>query len=55
MATSNFQHIATAALGALVLSTACVTAAVGPARVIEASPVQTYAAAEVQIQDRADA
>ena len=33
--TSKLQQIATALVGALVLSTACVTAAVGPARAAE--------------------
>lgn len=35
----DFQRIATAAVGAIVLSTACVAAAVAPARVIETSPI----------------
>jgi len=39
---STFQRIATAAVGALILSTACVAAAVGPAASVEQG--QTYAA-----------
>jgi len=35
----DFQRIATAAIGALLLTTACVTAAVGPARAAETAPV----------------
>ena len=34
----DLQRIATAAVGALVLTTACVTAAVGPAHAIETAP-----------------
>ena len=34
-ATIDLRRIATAAVGALVLSTACVVAAVGPARAVE--------------------
>ena len=41
----DFQRIATAAVGALVLTAACVGAAVGPARAIETSPAFTLAAA----------
>ena len=41
----DFQRIATAAAGALVLTAACVGAAVGPARAIETSPAFTLAAA----------
>lgn len=37
--TEKLQKIATAAVGALVLSTACVTAAVGPARAAETASV----------------
>lgn len=43
--TIDLQRIATAAVGALVLSTACVAAAVGPARAIETSPAFAVAAA----------
>ena len=39
----ELQRIATAAVGALVLTTACVGAAVAPARAIETAPL--YAAA----------
>ena len=35
----DLQRIATAAVGALVLTTACVGAAVGPARAAETGPV----------------
>ena len=51
---SNFHRIATAAVGALVISTACVAAAVGPA----ASAGQTtiaYAALEVPASAQANA
>lgn len=34
---TNFQRTATAFVGALVLSTACVTAAVGPGHSVQAS------------------
>ena len=36
---TDLQRIATAAVGALVLTTACVSAAVGPARAAETAPV----------------
>ena len=36
---AELQRIATAAVGALVLTTACVSAAVGPARAAETAPV----------------
>ncbi len=35
---TDLQRIATAAVGALVLTTACVSAAVGPARAAETAP-----------------
>jgi hypothetical protein len=35
----KLQKTATAAVGALILTTACVSAAVGPARAAETSPV----------------
>lgn len=35
----DLRRIATAAVGALVLSTACVGAAVAPARAVETAPV----------------
>ena len=44
----DLQRIATAAVGALVLTTACVGAAVGPARVIETSPAFALAGAPAQ-------
>ena len=40
----QFQKIATAAVGALVLTTVAVGAAVGPARTVETTPVYTAAA-----------
>jgi len=43
---TNLQRIATAAVGALVLTTVSVSAAVGPARAIETAPI-TYAQADV--------
>lgn len=46
----RFTRVATAAVGALVLSTLSVAAAVGPARVAETSPV-----AYAQVQSGADA
>ncbi len=51
----DFQRIAAAAVGALVLSTACISAAVGPARAVETSAVESFAAATVQTSDRAEA
>jgi hypothetical protein len=42
----DFNRIATAAVGALVLSTACVGAAVGPARAIETDPSLQIAAVD---------
>ncbi len=36
---SDFQRVAAAAVGALILSTTMVVSAVGPARAIETSPV----------------
>ena len=41
----DFQRIATAAVGALVLTTACVGAAVAPARAVETASVQVSALA----------
>lgn len=49
---SDVQRIVTAAIGALILSTAMVVSAVGPARAIETSPV---AVAAVQISAEAHA
>ena len=45
-----FQRTATAALGALVLTTTAVTAAVGPARAVETTPI-----AQLQVADEARA
>ena len=45
---TDLHRIVTAAVGALVLSTACVGAAVAPARAAETAPVQT---AQVQLSD----
>jgi hypothetical protein len=52
----RFTRVATAAVGALVLSTLSVAAAVGPARVAETSPV-VYAKSQLDqtIQSGADA
>lgn len=47
----DFQRIATAAVGALILTVASVGAAVGPARSVETSPV---ALAQSQVADRAN-
>ena len=42
----NLQRIATAAVGALILTTACVSAAVAPARAVETdATIQVSAAA----------
>jgi len=49
---STFQRIATAAVGAFILSTACVAAAVGPAASVETSSA-SYAAAQVQVSAQA--
>lgn len=43
----DLQRIATAAVGALVLTTACVGAAVGPAHAVETAPA--YAQATVNM------
>ena len=48
----RFARVATAAVGALVLSTLSVAAAVGPARVAETTPVST---AQVQSETGAHA
>ncbi|HEX8258090.1 MAG TPA: hypothetical protein VF589_10695 [Allosphingosinicella sp.] len=42
---TELQRIAAAALGALILTTACVGAAVGPARAVETAPTQVSAIA----------
>ncbi|HEV2747577.1 MAG TPA: hypothetical protein VGW34_09805 [Allosphingosinicella sp.] len=41
----DLQRIATAAVGALILTTACVGAAVAPARAVETAPIQVSATA----------
>jgi hypothetical protein len=41
MLNTDMQRIATSIIGALLLSTACVGAAVAPARGLEIAPVQT--------------
>ena len=43
----GFSQIATATVGALLLATVSISAAVGPARVVETTPV-VYASAVVQ-------
>jgi len=45
---TTFTRIATAAVGALVISTACVAAAVGPAA--SAGQTQSYAAIQNSVQ-----
>lgn len=52
---TDLRHIGIAALGALLLSTACIGAAVGPARAIEASPSYQLAAASAPISVEARA
>jgi hypothetical protein len=47
----DFQRAAIAAIGALILTTVSVGAAVGPARLAETSPV---ALAQSQVADRAN-
>ena len=49
---TDLHRIVTAAVGALVLSTACVGAAVAPARAVETGPVQV-AAHQAQLSDEA--
>jgi hypothetical protein len=49
----DISRIATAAVGALILSTACVGAAVGPARAIETG--SDFQVAEVAAADEASA
>jgi hypothetical protein len=51
MFNTDFQRVATAAIGALILTTVSVGAAVGPARSVETSPV-VYA--QSQVADRAN-
>ncbi|MGZ8997680.1 MAG: hypothetical protein ACXW2T_02380 [Allosphingosinicella sp.] len=51
---TNFNRIASAAVGALVISTACIAAAAGPAYAVEPGPV-SYAAAQVPVSVQAHA
>ena len=48
----DLQSIATAAIGALMLSTACIAAAIAPARAAETGPVLV---AQAQLSDEAHA
>ena len=52
---TNIQRSATAAVGALIISTAFIFAAVGPAAVAAQSPAATYAAAQLPVSVQADA
>ena len=52
---TNFNRIATAAVGALVISTACVAAAVGPGASAGRSPAASYAAVQVPASAQANA
>ena len=49
----DFQKIALATVGTLILTTASVGAAVGPARIIETTPV-SYADGAAPVADRAN-
>ena len=51
---TNFNRIATAAIGALVISTACVVAAAGPAYAVGQSPAG-YAVVETPVSAQANA
>ncbi len=51
---TNFNRIATAAVGALVISTACIAAAAGPAYAVAPSPV-AFAAADAPVSVQAHA
>jgi hypothetical protein len=51
---TNFNRIATAAVGALVISTACIAAAAGPAYAVAPSPV-AFAAADAPVSVQANA
>lgn len=55
MTMTELQHIGIAAFGALLLSAACISAAVGPARAIETGPSYQLAAAPAPISDEAHA
>ena len=50
---TNINRIATAAVGALVLSTACIAAATGPAYAVEPSPVSYVAVNTAPVQAQA--
>ncbi|HET9429039.1 MAG TPA: hypothetical protein VFO69_11840 [Allosphingosinicella sp.] len=50
----NFTNIATAAVGALVISTACIAAATGPAYAVDAETV-SYTATDSSVTVRAEA
>ena len=51
---TNFNRIATAAVGALVISTACIVAATGPAYAVEtARPVSVAASFQAPVQANA--
>ena len=52
---TNFNRIATAAVGALVISTACVAAAVGPGAAPGQGAPASYAALEVPASAQATA
>ncbi len=52
---TSFQRTATAAIGAIILSTACVAAAVGPGHAVQPQAAAGYAAAQVQVSDRSGA
>jgi hypothetical protein len=45
----DIQRVAVAALGAIILSTVSVTAAVGPARAIETASIEAPAADEAHV------
>lgn len=51
---TNFNRIATAAVGALVISTACIAAAAGPAYAVDAETV-TIASVEAPVTVQASA
>ena len=51
----DINRIATAAVGALVLSTACISAAVGPARAVETDVGLQVAAAEAIADEQVSA
>jgi hypothetical protein len=55
MFNEKFQQIATAAVGALVFTTAAVGAAVGPARSVEVTPIEVAATTTAQNASQARA